>query len=69
MKPKKRERFVISDNKTDQLADDILQMTIHDNRTTERGDTIEINTGDRKVGIEELKASTIKPKMKQTYSK
>ena len=44
-------------------------MTIHDNRTVERGDTIEIKKSYWKVSIEELKASTTKPKMKQTYSK
>lgn len=33
-------------------------MAIRDNRAIERGDTIEINKGDKEVDIEELIAST-----------
>lgn len=33
-------------------------MAIQDNRAIERGDTIEINEGDKEVDIEELIAST-----------
>lgn len=33
-------------------------MAIHDNRAIERGDTVEINKGDKEVDIEELIASS-----------
>ena len=46
---------MISDNEIDQLADDIDQMDIYDNRTIERCDCAVVNQNDREQDIDSLK--------------
>ena len=46
---------MISDNEIDQLADDIDQMDIYDNRTIERCDCAVVNQNDRERDIDSLK--------------